>query len=49
MEYEANLRIFNKYVEDYKQKSYEAASCIRLELEEGPLIQTQYIEEAREL
>ena len=48
-EYEGNLQLYNKYVEGYKEKSYEAAACIRLELEEGPLLQTQYIEEARDL
>jgi hypothetical protein len=49
MEYEEQLRQYEQYVEGYKEKSYEAASCIRLELEEGPLLQTQYIEEARDL
>jgi hypothetical protein len=49
MEYEESLQRYNKYAEDYKEKSYEAAAVIRLELEEGPLCQTQYVEEARDL
>ena len=39
MEYEESLQRYNKYVEEYKEKSYEAAAVIRLELEEAPLTQ----------
>ena len=49
IKYEESLQRYNKYVEEYKEKSYEVAAVIRLELEEAPLTQTQYVKEVRDL
>ena len=46
LKYKAQQLEYEKYTQEYKEKSYKAAVVIQLKLKEGPLLQTQYIEGA---